>query len=88
MENFEKVENKKSSKATASLVLGIIGMVAWILPIAGLPIQIVALVFGIKTINSNKKGFAISGITLSIIGLVLTIINAAIGAYLGATGQL
>ena len=77
-----------SGKATASLVLGIVSMLAWLLPIIGLPTSIVGLVLGIKSINSPSRGLAITGLTLSIIGLVLTIINASIGAYLGATGQL
>jgi hypothetical protein len=41
----------------------------------------------IKGMKSTSHGMAVAGLTLSIIGLVLTIINAAIGAYLGATGQ-
>ncbi len=78
----------KQGKPVTALVLGIIGMIAWIIPIIGLPIQITGLVFGIKARNSSKKGIAIAAIVLCIIGLVLTIINGSIGAYLGATGQL
>ena len=74
-------ESKSSGKHTASLVLGIIGVVAWLIPIFGFPTTITGLVFGVKTENT-------SGIVLNIIGLVLTIINASIGAYMGATGQL
>lgn len=77
-----------SGKSVASLVLGILGMLAWLLPIIGLPVTITGLVLGIRSMNSTNKGMAIAGLTLSIIGLVLTIINASIGAYLGATGQL
>lgn len=76
-----------NGKATTSLVLGIIGLIAWFLPILGFPITIVGLVKGIKGLNSTKKNIAIAGITLCIIGLVLTIINSSIGAYMGATGQ-
>ncbi len=75
------------SKATKSLILGIIGMVAWFIPIIGFPIQIVGLVFGIKSLHSTKSGRATAGIVLCVIGLVFSTINAGIGAYLGATGQ-
>jgi uncharacterized membrane protein len=75
-------------KAVTSLVLGIVGMLAWLLPIIGLPVSITGLVFGVRSMNSVNKGMAIAGLTLSIIGVVLSIINASIGAYMGATGQL
>jgi len=75
-------------KAVTSLVLGIVGMLAWLLPIIGLPVAITGLVFGVRSTNSENKGMAIAGLTLSIIGIVLSIINASIGAFMGATGQL
>lgn len=73
--------------AIASLVLGIIGMIAWYIPLFGAPITIVGLVLGIKGMKSNSRGMAIAGVVLCIIGLVFTIINGAIGAYIGATAQ-
>ena len=75
-------------KAIWSLCLGLFGLIAWFLPIVGLPTTITGLVFGIKSINGPRKGMATAGIVLCVIGLVLSIANAAIGAYLGATGQL
>ena len=74
-------------RAIASLVLGIIGLFAWCLPILGLPITIVGLVLGIKAISGPSRGLATAGIVLCILGLVASIANAAIGAYMGATGQ-
>jgi hypothetical protein len=69
--------------AIASLVLGIIGIIAWIIPIIGLPIGIVALILGVLGIKRSSKGMSIAGIVLAVICLVLTIINSAIGAYQG-----
>jgi hypothetical protein len=46
------------------------------------------LVVGIKTVNRSGSGAAVAGVAMSTIGLLLTIANAALGAYLGATGQL
>ena len=78
-----------SKKPVTSLVLGIVGMVAWCIPLAGVPVTIVGIVFGAKGLSSTSdRGMAIAGLTLSIIGLVLSVINAIYGAYLGATGQL
>lgn len=77
----------KNGKATTGLVLGIIGLMAWVLPIVGLPVTIVGLIFGIKGLKSLKRTVAVVAIVLSIIGLVASIINMSIGAYQGATGQ-
>ena len=71
----------KENKSTTALVCGIISLVMWLLPIIGLPLSIVGLCFGCK--NKYKVG-----ITLNIIGLVLSTINAIIGAVLGAQGKL
>lgn len=81
---------ESKNKALVSFILGIISMIAWVLPIAGLPIQIVGLVFGIKGKDASNKWMAITGIVLCIIGLVFTIVNASLGgynAYLEAIGQ-
>ena len=76
-----------SGGATASLVLGLISLVGWCLPFVGLPMTITGLVLGIRGLKSPRSGFATAGIVLNGIGLVATIANAVIGAYLGATGQ-
>ncbi|HWB60790.1 MAG TPA: DUF4339 domain-containing protein [Chthoniobacteraceae bacterium] len=80
-------EFNPTGKATTGFVLGLIGMIAWIIPLFGLPITIIGLVMALKGLKSTSRGLAIAGVTLSIIGLVLTVINASIGAYMGATGQ-
>jgi hypothetical protein len=77
----------QGGKAIASLVLGILGLVCWCLPILGLPMTIVGLVLGFKGQRSPNHGLAIAGLVLNTIGLMFSIVNAAIGAYLGATGQ-
>ncbi len=75
-------------KAIASLCLGLFGLIAWFLPIIGLPTTITGLVLGIKSLQGPRKRMATAGIVPCIIGLVASIANGAIGAYLGATGQL
>jgi hypothetical protein len=82
------MDSKLNGKATASLVLGVIGMFAWLIPLFGLPVNIVGLVFGVKGRGSEKPKFATAGIVLTIIGLVACVINASIGAFMGANGML
>jgi hypothetical protein len=72
----------------AALVLGLIGLIAWGVPLFGFPVTIIGLILGIKGQKGKKKGIALVGMILIIIGLVATLINSSIGAYLGATGQL
>lgn len=79
---------KNNKFAVASLVLGLVSIVTWLLPIAGFPTTIIAIVLGGKAIKSDKKVLAIIGFVLGIIFLVVTCINSALGAYMGATGQL
>ena len=80
--------NDGRGKATASLVLGLVAIVGWCIPLVGVPLTITGLVLGIKGLGSSRRGMAIAGITLCTIFLMLSIVNAGIGAYLGATGQI
>ena len=76
---------RKPGFGVAALVLGIVGVLAWIIPITGLPVGIIALVLGIIGLKKSSKGMSIVGIVLGIICLVLTIINSAIGGFYGTT---
>lgn len=87
MEIKETQENLNNKKIKTGLTLGIIGLFAWFIPLIGFPITIIGLIFSIKASKTTKKKTAIWAMTLSIIGLFLTIVNASIGAYMGATGQ-
>ncbi len=74
--------------AIISLIVGILSLPSWLLPICGFPISITALITGIVGLQSSRRWMAIVGIVLSVVSLVLTVANAAIGFYLGLTGQL
>jgi len=80
----KKTEEKES---VAALVLGVLSLILWLIPLFGLPISIIGLIFSIKGLKEQRK-LAMAALICSIIGLVLTIANGAIGAYMGATGKL
>jgi RNA polymerase subunit RPABC4/transcription elongation factor Spt4 len=84
--SFNLFTKDKKGFAIASLVLGLCGMIAWLLPLTGFPVTILGLIMGVLGYKSSKRGMAIAGLILSMVGLVATIINSAIGAYQGATG--
>ncbi len=69
-------------KALAAFILGLIGLLAWCLPIVGLPLSITGLILGLIDINSSRRGMAIAGVVLSALCLLLSIANAAAGVYL------
>ena len=77
----------KNKKAIIGLTFGVIGLIAWFISLFGLPITIAGLVFSILGLKSAKRGLAIAGIVLCSIGLLASVVNASIGAYMGATGQ-
>jgi hypothetical protein len=66
-----------------SAVIGMVGMVAWLIPLLGLVINIPAIYMGLKAIDSQRDGFAMAGITLGVFGLILTIIRSGLVYYYG-----
>ena len=72
----------RSGRATAALVLGIVGLFASLVPIIGLPVQIIGLVLGIQSRKSTKRGLAIAGIVLCSIGIVFSVLSALLGVLL------
>ena len=80
-------EKKTATQARVSMILGIIGLAVWLFPVLGFPVSITGLVLGLRTFDSPKKGLAIAGIVLCVIGISFSSVNAGIGCYLGASGQ-
>jgi hypothetical protein len=73
-----KEDNVKSGSKTTSLTFGYISLVAWLLPIVGLPVAIVGI---IRAKKEAAQGVKKTGLFLCYIGLVLSLINAIFGAY-------
>lgn len=82
-----KAESPESGKppryAVWGLVLGIIGLVAWFLPVVGFPITVSGLVLSANALKLPEKGLAAAGTIICGLGLTLTIFNGAMGAILG-----
>ena len=82
----QPVEEKKGL-STASMILGIVGLVAWCLPIVGSPVCITGLILGIIGIKKGGKGMAIAGIIMCSITLLLTLGNSILGAIIAVSAQ-
>lgn len=69
--------------ALAGLILGIISLIAWIIPIFGFPFAIVGIILSALGRRSfTRRRMATWGLVLSIIGLALTIGDVVYAAYL------
>ena len=76
-----------SGLATASLILGIIALLAWLLPLLGFPIAVLGIIFGVMGRRGPKKGMATGGLVCSAIGLGLTLINGILGALIALSAM-
>lgn len=75
--------------AIAAIIIGPLSLVlACCCPLAGLPLGAAGIWLGnVGKQSQSKSTIAKVGLALSIAGVVFSVINAAYGAYLGATGQ-
>jgi hypothetical protein len=72
----------KTGFAATSLTLGILGLLAWIIPFAGLPVTMTGFILGRKARLSAQRGLALTGMGLSLLGLLLSSGNAYLGAMM------
>lgn len=77
--------SNRNGLATASLVLGIIAIVSLIfIPFLDILFSILALIFGIMSLKSERRGSAIAGIVLSSIVLGIYLIGLFLLITIGA----
>lgn len=76
--------NKTDRNTLIGFILGFCSIVAWFIPLFGYPVTICGIVFSAKGLNSTtNKGKAITGLVLSIVFLIFTLINSILGALIG-----
>lgn len=81
MENKVSMENqiKKSKKP---MILGVLGLVTWIVPIIGLIVSTFGIAISLKRLKEDKcKAYQI-GLLLNIIGIVLSLLCWIFASYL------
>lgn len=77
------VQKDGRSKAIAALVLGVLGLIGWLIPIIGLVLGVLALIFGTTSLSSSKRKLAIAGIVLGVITIGLSIFGIVLNAQDG-----
>jgi hypothetical protein len=63
-----------TTQATVALVIGLVSIIAWIFPIAGIILTIVGIIMAAQGMKSTAKNRAIAGLVLSIIFLSISVI--------------
>ena len=79
---------KKDIKIVVSGILGILGLVAWIYPIIGILVALSGILISKNILKHENNNIAKLGFWLSVVCLILTLINSAVGAYMGYKGMI
>lgn len=69
-----------------SLILAIIGLITWIIPLAGLPVNAAALILALRSLRSKGGGPAKIAAVMSSVGLTLSFATFFYGVYFGLRG--
>jgi len=73
-----------------SIVLGMIGLVAWLIPWAGFGVGVFGLMAGIRSRYDRRRRnrrFALMGLGLCGLCIVLSVSNFMVAEYMGASGK-
>lgn len=73
-----KVYYDHSKHSVASVVIGGFSMFIWIVPMVSVFTSLLAIFLGIKGYESEMKNLSKIGISLGVVGLILTIIRSGI----------
>lgn len=68
------------NQPTTAMILGFLGIVAWCIPIVGLPVGAFAILFGVRALQTEEKIKGYVGIALGVMCCLLSIANAVLGA--------
>ena len=90
-DNQNMNNNQKSNDNTSaitSMILGIISVILCWVPIIGLVLAIISLVFAVKGLKKSKitnkgRGFSIAGISCGVAGIVLNVVYTIVWIFMG-----
>lgn len=72
--------SKEDKAANTGFILGLVSLIAWLIPLFGYPVTICGIVYSSKGLKStSKKTKAIIGLVFSIIFLIFTLSNSILG---------
>jgi hypothetical protein len=74
-------EKTAERKSMVGFILGLASIILCLTPLFGFPITITGLVYSIKEMKGEKRSFAIAGLVLNTIFLILTISIFSLSYY-------
>jgi hypothetical protein len=75
--------DQRGGVAIAGFVLGLVSVLAWLLPICGFPVTIAGVICSSMGLRSTqRRTLAAIGLALSILALIATLINSIAGAVI------
>jgi len=75
-------DERRNAQARTGLILGIVSLFAWLLAVIGFPVSIAGIILNTIGLKSQKRGWAVAGLVMSILGLIGTFV-AAFGPVMG-----
>lgn len=76
-----------SVPAVIAFAVGIMSLCAWVLPVCGIPVAITGSILAIIGRRSSYPHIAGAGFVLCALGFTISLLNAILGVYAGATGR-
>ncbi len=73
--------------ARNSVKIGIVMLVAWIIPLVGIILAVTGLVIGIASVPSSRRDLVRAGIFLNSLGLGLSLLNFTVTIYFLLSGD-
>ncbi len=73
--------------ARNSVKIGIVMLIAWVIPLLGILLAIIGLVIGIASVPSSRQDLARAGVFLNSLGLALSLINLTVTIYFLLSGD-
>ncbi len=73
--------------ARNSVKIGIIMLLLWVIPVAGLVLAVAGLVLGIISYSQIKDDMARAGIFLNSLGFSMSLLNLTVSLYLFLSGE-
>lgn len=77
----------KPTKISISVWLGLATLIAWFVPLIGLPLSLISIGKGLNDLFNRTHTLVRTGIYISLIGLMASVANSAIGFYMGYRGD-
>lgn len=73
MSAHEAGQTASRAMGIVSFMLGVLGLTAWCIPLFGFPVGMLAVFFGIRSRQSETRVFALIGLSLGILCLILSL---------------